>query len=468
MSSSNRGSSWISSSFRDPSGFVFVREGVIYRQVNKIYAEDFNFLISSGLYDKLSSAGMLVRHIDTDAEPYEVKNAYKIIKPDKIPFISYPYEWCFSQLKNAALLTLEIQKIALDYGMSLKDASSYNVQFLGFRPVFIDTLSFEKYREGKPWAAYRQFCCHFLAPLAVMSYCHVGLSGLLRAYIDGMPLDVASSILPFRSRLNLPLYSHVHLHAKAEKFYSGKVDKSRGKSVAGKKVNKNLVYALIDSLKSCIQSLKWKPSGTVWVDYYNNTNYSNRAMSSKTEIVKYFLGKIKISLLWDLGANTGYFSRIATEMGIFTVSFDIDPAAVELNYLESVKKREKNILPLVMDLTNPSPALGWDNQERDVLTSRGTADAVLALALIHHLAIGNNLPFIKIAKFFSKICRHLIIEFVPKEDSQIQRMLAVREDIFASYDRENFEDAFGIYFNFEEAKAIEGSGRVIYLMDRKV
>ena len=209
-------------SFRDPSGFLFWQNGSLYRQINIIYKDHYDRLMNSGLYEELTKTGLLIPHQEVDIEPAQPGIAYKIIQPERIDFISYPYEWCFSQLKDAALTTLRIQKKALDFGLSLKDASAYNVQFRKGKPVFIDTLSFESYHEGQPWIAYRQFCQHFLAPLALMSCKDIRLNQLLRIYIDGIPLDLASSLQPFRTRFSLSLLSHIHLHARSQKRFADK------------------------------------------------------------------------------------------------------------------------------------------------------------------------------------------------------------------------------------------------------
>jgi len=450
------------SSFRDPSGFLFYREGCLYRQINLFYKENYQHLMQSGLYEHLVDAGLLIPHQEVDIEAVEPDIAYKIIKPEPIPFISYPYEWCFSQLKDAALLTLEIQRRALEFGMSLKDCSAYNIQFKNGKPIFIDTLSFERYQEGQPWVAYRQFCQHFLAPLALMSYINVGLNQLLRVHIDGVPLDLSSSLLPFRTRFKFSLFSHIHLHAKSQKYFADKVidTTSRG-------MGRMAFLGLIDSLRDAIDNLKWMPQGTEWADYYEETNYSPSALEHKMEVVADFLHRINPKLVWDLGANIGLFSRIASAQGALTISFDNDPAAVEKNYLECIKRGETNILPLLLDLTNPSPSIGWENQERMSLLERGPADAALALALIHHLAISNNVPLCRIAQFFSRICKFLIIEFVPKSDSQVQRLLSTREDIFSDYTEQIFEREFSKYFLIVNSVRILESERVLYLMQKR-
>jgi len=450
----------LSSSFRDPSGFVFKRQGVLFRQINNVYKENYDLLINSGLYKKLVEERLLISHIE-DSEILKSEDAYKIIKPQAIPFISYPYEWSFSQLKDAALTTIKIQKIAMKYGMSLKDASAYNIQFLDGKCIHIDTLSFKKYIEGQPWIAYKQFCQHFLAPLALMSYKDIRLNQLSRVFIDGVPLDLTSSLLPSASLFKFSSLSHIHLHAKSQKHFAGKQVKP-----SDHRLSRSKFLVLIESLESAVKGLKWKTKGTEWAEYYDDTNYSQKSFEHKKQVVSKFLDEIKPKLVWDIGANIGVFSRIASKKGIKTISFDIDPVAVEKNYLECVQNNEMHILPLILDLTNPSPSLGWTNQERLSLTERGLADTVLALAIIHHLAISNNLPLEKIAKFFSNICNSLIIEFVPKNDSQVQRLLITREDIFSDYTKKNFENEFAKYFKIDESVPIKDTARILYLMSK--
>ncbi len=449
-------------SFRDPSGFLFLFESKIYRQINHSYRENYKHFQQSGLYQSLIDSDLLIPHEESDVVAAQPDIAYKVIEPEQVSFISYPYEWSFSQLKDAALATLVIQKEALKFGMSLKDCSAYNIQFVKGKPKLIDTLSFELYREGRPWVAYRQFCQHFLAPLALMCYCDVRLSQLFRIYIDGVPLDLASSFLPFRTRFVFSLLTHIHLHSKSQKHFADK-------SVNRKKhrINRTSFLGIIDSLYTSVKRLKWRSAATEWAGYYDDTNYSSGAFEEKKRLVGEFINKVNPKTVWDLGGNTGTFSRIASDRGIKTISFDVDPMAVEKNYLESVEKAESNILPLLLDLTNPSAGIGWQNQERMSLLERGSVDLVLALALIHHLALSNNLPLDRIAEFFSEVCKSLIIEFVPKTDSQVQRLLVTREDIFPDYTQPAFEQAFLRYFVILNSEKIMPSERTLYLMQRR-
>ena len=447
-------------SFRDPSGFLFRDSGVLYRQVNRAYREHYEALMGSGLYDDLIGAGLLIPHEETDLEGHRPDESLAVIKPEAVPFVSYPYEWCFSQLKDAALATLETQRRALTFGMSLKDASAYNIQFLRGRPVMIDTLSFERYEEGRPWVAYSQFCRHFLAPLLLMSYKDVRLGQLSRVHVDGIPLDLAASLLPFRTRFKLSSLMHIHLHARSDRRYATRqVDPEclRGVSLRS-------FQGLVDNLRSAVNRLRWNPGGTEWADYYGETNYSDAAFEHKKRVVAGFLERLGPKSAWDVGANTGVFSRLAAESGALTISMDVDPACVEKNYLGCSRDGVEDVLPLLVDLFNPSPAIGWELNERMSILERGPADTVLALAFVHHMVISNNVPLERVAQFFGDLCDHLIIEFVPKSDSQVQWMLATREDIFTDYDRAGFEEAFGARFDFLDSADIESSDRTVYLM----
>ena len=454
----------IVSSFRDPGGFIFTKNGQIYRQINKSYQKNYDQAVKKGLFERLISEKLLIPHQEVDLKFKLTNEAYKIIKPEKVKIISYPYEWCFSQLKDAALTTLKIQKIALEKGLSLKDASNYNIQFVDGRPILIDTLSFKIYKEGQPWVAYKQFCQHFLAPLALMSYVDVQLSKLLEIYLDGIPLSLAVKLLPLRSKLNLSLLIHLHLHSSTQKKYADKPVKIHS---TNKNFSKRSFLGLIDNLESGIKSLKWAPKGTEWADYYPaNNNYVEGALKAKVELVADFLKAAKPTSLLDVGGNTGLFSRLASDKDIPTISFDIDPAAVEINYQEMIAKNEKTILPLILDLTNPSPAIGWKNQERSAFLQRSSADTVLALAIIHHLAISNNLPLETLAEFFASLCENLIIEFIPKSDSQVKKLLSTREDIFGNYSQEGFEKEFTKFFKIKKSADIKGSKRILYLLIR--
>jgi len=448
-------------SFRDISGFLFYEDDRLLRQVNQEGKDDFVRLHKSGLYDALTAKGWLIPHKEIEGHPGAAPNAHQVIQPEKVDFISYPYEWCFSQLKDAALLTLRIQKAALRHGMWLKDASAYNVQFHRGKPVFIDTLSFARYEKGKPWPAYRQFVEHFLAPLALMSYAHPDMNRLLCLYLDGVPLDRVVALLPARARWKPSLWMHIFLHARAQKKHEDNPSKTRQSRLSEKRL-----LNLLESLGQAVQGLKLNTRKSQWAAYYSFTNYSETAFEQKKTLVADFLKRLHPGKVWDLGANTGEFTRLAGEMDANCIAFDVDPLAVEAFYQENKRQKTGNILPLIMDLTNPSPATGWANRERDSLMGRDLPDALMALALIHHLAISNNLPFGKIAAFFAALAPSLVIEFVPKTDSQVQKLLAHRADIYPHYDALHFEQAFSAYFDIADKQSIAGTQRILYLMKR--
>lgn len=446
------------SSFRDPAGFVFVNNGSLYRQINYKYKDNYDYFLKSSLYQKLSDKKYIVsfNEVQSDGQDF-----YKIIKPERIDFISYPYEWCFSQYKDAALLTLEIQKIALLTGMTLKDASAYNIQFQNNKPIHIDTLSFEKLDPQKPWCAYQQFCQHFLAPLALMAFVDPKLNVLMQNYIDGIPLSLAARLLPkFKS---YGVFVNIHLNA----WFSNKnetVSRSQ-ESIHNMTLNKHLI--LIDSLYHTIKNLKFSDSKTEWGKYYENTNYNDNAFKLKEHIVGNIISKMpKDFILWDFGANNGHFTRLATAQGIKSVSFDIDINAVEKNYQHCKKHNELFPFPLIVDLTNPSPSIGWDNLERISLFQRSSPDVIMALALIHHLIISKNIPFDYISRCFSRLAPNLIIEFVPKEDSQVKKLLSTRSDIWENYTEDIFRDEFLKYYSKFEKYNIPDTKRAIYLFQK--
>lgn len=457
------------SSFRDPAGHIFTVGAKLYRQVNKAGKADYDLTMQSGLYEALTSQGLMVAH--TEAKQSGAgSDVYKVIEPERIPFVSYPYEWTFSQLKDAALLTLQIQKIALEHGMILKDASAYNVQFIGRRPIFIDTLSFKKYEAGEAWEGYRQFCEHFLAPLALARYSSYDALKMLRVELEGVTLDLATKLLPKRARLRAGLFSHLYLHNATQKRYQNIASDKGTQSVKSRRVSPFALQGIIASLESSVKKLRPPQQKTEWGDYYTFTNYSEKGFEYKRQLVDSMLDQVGPTpkMVWDMGANNGEFSVIAANKGIYTVAMDIDPLAVERNYLAKANDTQAaTMLPLVQDCINPSPANGFMGQERDSLFERGPADVVMGLAIIHHLAIGRNVPLERLAELFARLGKHVIIEFVPKGDSKVDILLASRRDIFTDYDEKHFEAAMNKHFKLVRKEAIKQTKRTLYLYKRK-
>lgn len=439
-------------SFRDPSGYVTVEGDEIRRIINPPYFDNYNLLMQSGLYDELKGKKLIIPHLELPRI-----DAHKVIMPDKVWFITYPYEWCFGQLKDTALKALGTQRMALNHGMILKDCSAYNWQLHEGNITLIDTLSFERYIEGQPWQAYGQFCRHFLAPLALMSHCDLRFGKLSSLFIDGIPLDLAVKILPRFSSFGR-LFVHLRLH-------SSFVDKAATKKLEPK-VSKNASLGMIESLEKAVLNLEPKePSKSVmgqWAFYDELGSYSDIAKVHKMELVTNMIIKVASKTTWDLGSSYGAYTLPSSHFGK-VLSLDSDYHCVDYVYC----LRGQNITPIVADLFNPSPAIGWANQERMTLWERGHAQLILALALVHHLAIGNNVPLDMIAELFSRCGDWLIIEFVPKDDDRVKQMLLNREDVFSDYTEQGFEKAFAEFYSIEHKEQLRDSKRIVYLMRGK-
>jgi SAM-dependent methyltransferase len=451
-------------SFRDPSGFVFLSDSAAYRTITDVFQNDWNRVLESGFARSVVEMGLLVPFEECPSLP----GSWKTISSPRLPVISYPYEWCFSQLKDAALLTLTLLQLALRHGLVMKDASAFNVQFIGSSPIFIDHLSFEIRKPDKPWPAYLQFCRHFLAPLALYHYRGGGGSRLPSLWIEGLPLGFVSSLLPLRSRFSPSLQIHVHMHAR---FQDRRSDgRKHADSVKRLKVQPEALEKLCQSLCYAVEDLRLPKQKTQWAEYYSDTNYSKVAAGNKSEIVETVARKNPGRLALDLGANTGEYSRLLAPHYDNVVAADADFMAVEQHYLRLAKERKSNITPLVFDLTNPSPALGFNNEERSSFFERFQADMVTALAILHHLTLGSGIPLARVATCFSCLLRPggtLVLEFVPSEDSQIQRLMAVRTNVFADYSLEGCLAAFSDFFTLESKLTIQDSCRIILIFKRK-
>lgn len=439
------------SSFRDPAAFVFSIDGTIYRHINTAYQPAYEHLMSSGLYEKLTGNGLLVTHEETHV-PSE--GAFKVIKPCQIAFVNYPYEWGFEQLKAAALLTLSIQRESMSFGMSLKDASAFNICFEGAQPVFIDTTSFEPYDAAKPWAAYRQFCQHFLAPLLLARYRGSALLSLLGQYPDGIPLDLAAELLPARSTFKLISFLHIHLQRRV--------------AATGKNAKEDSTFSqtkllrIIDHLEAGINAISIEKETSHWSKYYGETILSDAYLHGKIQAVRQMTASRSLSSVLDLGANTGEFAAQFASEGKQVIAAEADRICVDQIFLKHAK-----VTAVCIDLMHPSPAIGWMNQERTPFSHRAKADLVLALALVHHLCIGKNLPFDHLAQGLLALGPWLLIEFVPKTDPKVQGLLQGRADIFDNYSEHNFKGIFSKYYTLVEEKAVPASDRKLFLFQRK-
>lgn len=446
-------------SFRDPSGFVYYKEGIVYRFVSAGYKEQYDLFLSSGLKDELQKTESLLPFAEKEENHFNRRDWYRTLLPDQIPFLNYPWEWSFDQLKDAALIMLDICKRSLQKNMILKDATHLNIQFINGKPRLIDHLSFDLYTEGTPWIAYRQFCECFLNPLLLASYKNLELQQLFAAWPEGIPASVTANLLPLKCRFKPSLALHVYLMSRIS-----------GKTTVHKKqeqqISKKSLEHILDSLYSVIRSLTHKPVKQVWDNYYKETILSQEYLAEKKQAVEKLLQQISYETVLDLGANEGEFSLLCREHS-FIVAVDSDSTCVNEFYKKIKAGNRKNILPLVANLTQPTPATGWMNKEQPAFLKRAKADLVLALALIHHICIGKNIPIEQLALLLSQIGQQLIIEFVPKYDPKVIEMLANRSDIFYDYNESTFEIEFEKYFTIVQKKQLEITGRILYQMYRK-
>ena len=445
------------SSFRDPSGFVFRANGQVYRQVNTQYAATYDRFMQSGLYEKLTASKKLLPHTEVTENLTGTNNFYKTLLPEQLRFISYPYEWCFDELKDAALLVLDIMKESIAHGFILKDATPFNVQFHNGKPVWIDTLSFDVYEPSKPWVAYRQFCECFLFPLYLGRYLKTDIHKTLSTYLEGIPASLTARLLPMRSSLNLGVWLHVYLHSAV---------KSENKPQAGQGgFNKKKLQNLIMHLETIISGFRGRRTGTTWSDYYDATILSHRYLTEKEKLFRQLIEKISFDTALDAGTNDGHFAKILAEKGASVIAIDNDSASINRLYDAVKQKKITNVLPLQVDITQPSPALGYRNKERAAFFDRVHTELVTALALIHHLVLSKNIPLSSLGEFFAEITgRYLLIEFVPPDDPKVIELSKSRTALHP-YDIETFEAGFGRHFTTLEKLQVPGTGRILYLME---
>ena len=455
-------------SYRDPKGHIFISGGEVYRTVTEAGAPDFDFVKETGLLDELIAEGLLV---SADPAPAAIKKqvgdgAVHVLHHPKVPFISYPYEWSFQQLKDAALLHLDIQLKALKKGVTLSDATAYNIQFLGAKPVFIDHLSFEPYEDGQIWVAHKQFCDQFLNPLLLSAYRGVAFNHWYRGAMEGIDATQLSPLLPWKSRFSFNVLSHVHLLAK---FQNSNTAQAGGKQESLKKarLSRLAFEGILNGLRKWIIKLNPKNSGpTEWGDYTRQTSYKAEETLKKEAFVRRFHEAVKPDVVWDTGANDGEFASIALEAGAkYAVGFEQDHTALEKAVARS-KAGNLPFLPVFAELTNPSPSQGLAEIERDGMLGRAPADAVQALAVLHHLAIGRNVPLGRLVDWYLDLAPKGILEFVPKEDPMVKRLLTLREDIFPDYTVDHFRSLLAAKATIVEEEVLSASGRTIFWFEK--
>lgn len=442
-------------SFRDRHARVFYDErGRVLRGLSPHALEQWQALAATQFFRDAVAAGRIVRseRIDETHGDWAA-----VLEHERLPFVSYPYEWCFGMLRDAALLQLELMQSALREGMILKDATPYNIQWRGGRPLFIDVVSFERLAPGEPWAGYRQFCQLFLYPLFLQAYRDVPFQPWLRGSLEGIEAHDCRNLLRPRDLLRPGVLKHVWLQAMAPAGVQDRDVKSELKQAG---FHAELIAANLRGLEKVVRSLQWKPAPSAWSGYAESKPYDDAEGAAKQEFVRWAVARRRRARVWDLGCNTGEFSRLAAESGAFVVAIDADHPAVERLYA-GVRESDR-ILPLVVPLTDPSPSRGWRLRERLDLASRGAPDLTLCLALVHHLVIGANIPLAELMEWLATLGGDLVIEFVAKDDPMVRRLLRNKADVYEDYGREHFERCLEKTHEIEGRAEIGGGRRVLY------
>jgi ribosomal protein L11 methylase PrmA len=456
-------------SFRDPSGRVYQAGGEIYRTVSRKAAEEFAHVRACGLLEQLIVEKKVVATEEVDHSVLKQAgiDTATVLRHERIPFVSYPYEWPFQLLKSAALLHLDIQIEALEHDIVLSDASAYNIQFRGIKPIFIDVLSFRRYREGEVWTGHRQFCEQFLNPLLLGSLFGIAHNDWYRGRLEGIPTDSLADLMPWWRNLSFNLFTHVTLQARLQRA-AGAGGTDHIERARQTKLAKRSYIALLEQLRHWIDGLRpYKSGATVWQDYAENTTYEEEERAAKRRFVSAFCQKTTPGILFDLGCNTGEYSETALLSGAkHVVGFDYDQGALE-RAIGRARGKALDLLPLYQDGANPSPDQGWMGCERASVKRRGGADALVALAFEHHLAIGRNIPLDQLVVWLVGLAPKGIVEFVQKSDPTVQQLLALREDIFTNYGAEAFEAALKSNARIIGREQVSRSGRTLYSYERR-
>ncbi|MEY2474361.1 MAG: hypothetical protein QOK28_3690 [Actinomycetota bacterium] len=452
-----------SGSFRDPASRVFVVDGDIRRALSREGVADFVALSDSGLLD--DPRVIATERLDDAHSPVELPDGVAaVLRHERVPFVSYPYEWTFSMLRDAALLQLDLTLAALDSGLMLKDATPYNVQFVGTRPVFIDVGSFERLHAGELWVGYRQFCMQYLFPLLLQAHKKVAFQPWLRGSIEGVPASDYRGLTSLRDRFRRGYLTHVFLQARLDR-HPGSV---RERAALKTEVATSVIRANVKKMRRLVAGLRSEVPAGEWVRYGADNSYTPADAATKDEFVRSAVATNRWSLVWDLGCNNGRHARIAAAQAAHVLAVDADAGTVDLLYRELRAEGDTTILPLVVNLADPSPGLGWRGCERPPLLDRGRPDLVLALALVHHLAIASNVPLAEVVDWLASLGAALVVEFPTRDDPMVQSLLArKRRDLHPDYHRAVFERALAQRCDIQRQETLGSGTRVLYFATPK-
>lgn len=462
-------------SFRDPDSAVFTSGGHIRRGLSAQAAADWERLAATTFFGTLSASGQVVATSvhEGEAPPSPRGEPWALVlEHERVPVVTYPYEWPFAMLREAALNQLDVLLAALDEGMSLKDGTAYNVQFFGSRPCFVDVGSFEP--AAGPWPGYRQFCQTMLFPLLIQAHVGVPYQPLLRGSIDGpTPTDVAGMFSGAR-RFRKGVLRNVTLHSLLERKVTAPSEKVKG-DLRSSGFSADLAKATARNLRKLVAGLEVGKRGgradddpSIWSDYRTTCSYSDDDAGAKREFVRAALAEGPTGQVLDLGANDGAYSVLAAEQADYVVAVDGDEKVVDLLYRRLRSEKRENVLPLVMNLADPSGGIGWRNRERAPFAERVRPDVTLALALVHHLAIGANVPLPEVVDWLGSFGGRLVVEFVHVGDPMVERLLANKPaGLFDDYQREAFERLLDERFLVHRQQTLPGGTRTMYLAEPK-
>jgi SAM-dependent methyltransferase len=446
---------------------VLYAGGAVLRALSPRALEDWRALGETRFFPAAVAAGEIVETDERELTP-EIRAALDgdwagLLEHGRVPFVSYPFEWSFSMLQDAALLQLDLLRKALEEGLILKDATPYNVQWRGARPVFIDVGSFEPLREGEAWAGYRQFCQLFLFPLLLEAYKGLPFRPWLRGRLDGISPEEARRVMSFRDLFRRGVLTHVVLHARLEARYAERAERVRT-DLRAAGFRAELVQANVRRLEKLVRRLERRAGRSEWSDYGARTSYDEQDAERKEAFVRKVVRSRRRGLVWDVGCNDGRFSRVAAEGADHVVALDADALVVDRLYRDLRSETDARIQPLVADVADPPPGLGWRGEERKRLEERGRPDLTLCLALVHHLAIARNIPLGQLVDWLRGLGGAVVVEFVDPEDAQARRLLAAkREGLHGDYTRERFEALLRAAFDVERAEPLGSGTRVLYL-----
>ena len=456
-------------SFRDPLSKVFVGNGSVVRAFTEEGAKDIAAIWDKPFIQNSLASGDLIE--STLVEPASVGLSApwsQAMTHPLVPFISYPYEWTFSMLKDAALLQLAMTRGALADGIGVKDATPYNVQFIGSRAQFIDAGSFERRRKGDPWYGYRQFCEMFLYPLMLQGYLGVGFQSFMRGSVNGISPDTMRKLLP--ASLRRPRkgrLTHVVLHAAAQnRFADSDVNMKSGAAKAG--MNASVLDATLKKLTGIVQKLSLGDKKSTWSEYSERGHYIESSLDEKQRFVRDAVASAPRKQVWDIGCNDGVFSRIAAQHADYVVAMDADPLVIDRLYNTLKSEKNSQILPLYVDMSDSGGGIGWRGHERPGIFDRGNPDIVLVLAVIHHLAITFNVPLAAQLDLFRDLTPEMVIEMPHADDPMVKKLLVnKRAGIHDDFTLEEFERLLNERFTVKSKMLLSSGTRTIFHVIRK-